>query len=330
MSDIKDKPKKTAAAAKQQKAAKVPVVLAYKGFGPDWKCRDFQYKVGESYKMDGEAIACERGFHACEHPLDVFAYYPPAGNKFALVEQSGSIGRHDGDTKVASSCISIKAELDLPGIIKAAIEYTFSSAKQVDKDSPQFSDDEQGQASATGENGAASATGYSGAASATGYSGAASATGDRGAASATGYSGAASATGYRGAASATGYSGAASATGYSGAASATGYSGAASATGYRGAASATGYSGAASATGYSGAASATGESGAASATGENSAALASGRAGRAMAAEGCALFLVERDDNWGIVGVFAGIAGRGGIKAMTWYTLSGGKLVEAI
>mgnify|MGYP000159155096 CR=1 FL=1 len=139
---------------------------------------------------------------------------------------------------------------------------------------------------------------------------------------------AASATGYRGAASATGPSGAASATGYSGAASATGDSGAASATGPSGAASATGYSGAASATGYRGAASATGPSGAASATGPSGAASATGFGGRAMAAEGCAIFLAERNVDDEITSVFAGIAGKDGVKPMTWYTLSGGNIVE--
>jgi hypothetical protein len=291
-----------------------PVIVAYKGFDAKLCCNGggspFQYEVGKTYEHQGAAVACESGFHACEHPLDVFSYYPPADSRFAIVEQSGEISRHDGDTKVASSRIHIKAEVDFAGLIKAAVDWTFSRAKPIDPESPAKSDDECGHAQATG------------------YSGAASATGDRGAASATGDSGAASATGDRGAASATGYSGAASATGDSGAASATGDSGAASATGYRGAASATGYSGAASATGYRGAASATGDRGAASATGEKSAAMASGRFGRAMVADGCAIFLVERDLNWNIVAVFAGIGGRDGIKPLTWYELRDGKPCE--
>ncbi|TPG08294.1 hypothetical protein EAH88_11715 [Rhodanobacter glycinis] len=291
-------------------------VIAYKGFDANLQCRGFQYVVGGDYTHDGEARACSSGFHACEYPLDVFNYYPPAGSRFALVQQSGQLSRHNEDSKVASSKIKVSAEIGFPGLIKAAIEYTFSRSKPEDG------------ASATGDQGAASATGYQGAASATGYQGAASATGYQGAASATGYQGAASATGTRGAASATGYQGAASATGYQGAASATGYQGAASATGYQGAASATGYQGAASATGYQGAASATGTRGAASATGYQGAASATGYAGRVSGKEGNALFLVERDDNYNIVAVWAGIAGRDGIKADVWYVLQGGKPVE--
>ena len=98
--------------------------------------------------------------------------------------------------------------------------------------------------------------------------------------------------------------------------------GGSSATGEQGAASATGYQGAASATGDWGAASATGYRGAASATGYHSIAVAGGYECKAMVAKDCALFLVSRDDHTGaILHVWAGIAGRGGIKPMTWYRL---------
>ena len=255
----------------KKKAAPAESVVSYKGFDQNLKCRDFQFEVGKTYTHEGDVEACKSGFHACEYPLDAFGYYPPAGSRFALVEQSGDLSRHGDDSKIASRSISIKAELTLPGIIKAAMEYTFSRSTP------------EGEV-ATGDRGAASATGGRGAASATGDCGAASATGDQGAASATGDRGAASATGYQGAASATGDCGAASATGYQGAASATGYQGAAMAAGWR---------------------------------------------GKAQGADGCALFLVERSDDDKIIAVWAGIAGRDGIKPMTWYTLRDGVPVEA-
>ena len=119
------------------------------------------------------------------------------------------------------------------------------------------------------------------------------------------------------------------ATGDRGAAHATGYRGAASATGDNGAASATGHSGAAFATGNGGVASATGDNSAASATGHSGAAMASGYKGRAMGAEGCAIFLCERDDATGeFLHVWAGIAGQDGIKPMTWYFLKNGHPME--
>ena len=128
---------------------------------------------------------------------------------------------------------------------------------------------------------------------------------------------------------ATGDRGAAHATGYRGAASATGDNGAAFATGISGAAFATGHSGAASATGRSGVASTTGNGGAAFVTGDRSVAMASGYRGRAMGAEGCAIFLCERDDATGeFLHVWAGIAGQDGIKPMTWYFLKNGHPME--
>ena len=176
-------------AKKKKNTSTVETITTFKGFDKDLKCRGFQYKVGETFKHDGAVKACESGFHACEYPLDVFGYYPPAGNRFAVVEQSGELSRHSDDSKVASKSISIKAEISIAGLVKAAIEYTTSRCNPVDPESP---------ASATGVRGAASATGYQGAASATGYQGAASATGDQGAASATGEASVAVSTGWEG------------------------------------------------------------------------------------------------------------------------------------
>ena len=84
----------------------------------------------------------------------------------------------------------------------------------------------------------------------------------------------------------------------------------------------------ASSTGDYGAASSTGDYGAASSTGYQGAAMAAGRSGRVMGAEGNALFLVERNDDYEIVAAWAGIAGKEGIKPGIWYTLKDGKPVE--
>ena len=189
------------------------VIKSFKGFNPDMTCKGFQYKEGESYE-EYTAIVCKKGFHACEYPLDCFKYYNPAESVFHEVEQSGKIDR-DGDTKTASTKIKIGAEINIAGMVKAAIEYTVNRANK-----ETGSDKNNGASSATGNCGASSATGNCGASSATGDCGASSATGDYGASSATGYKGASSATGDYGASSATGNCGASSATGYKGASSA--------------------------------------------------------------------------------------------------------------
>lgn len=66
----------------------------------------------------------------------------------------------------------------------------------------------------------------------------------------------------------------------------------------------------------------TGDNEGTTASGDSGAATASGKDGRARGIAGCALFLVYRDDDWKITKAWAGIAGEGGIKADTWYSLN--------
>lgn len=95
----------------------------YKGFNKNMTCRGFQYEEGKEYKTE-KAVACETGFHACEYPLDCFNYYSPNDSVFHEVEQDGDISKHNDDTKVASTKIKIGAEINIAGLVKAAIEYT--------------------------------------------------------------------------------------------------------------------------------------------------------------------------------------------------------------
>lgn len=138
------------------------VIKSFKGFKPDMTCKGFQYKEGESYEED-TSIVCKKGFHACEYPLDCFKYYNPAESVFHEVEQSGKIDR-DGDTKTASTKIKIGAEINIAGMVKAAIEYT---VKRANKETG--SDKNYGASSATGYKGASSADDENAVAVAWGY-----------------------------------------------------------------------------------------------------------------------------------------------------------------
>lgn len=138
-------------------------IKAYKGFNKDMTCTPpntdikFQYEEGGEYE-ESKAKACERGFHACEHPLDCFGYYAPSESVYHEVVQSGGISRSNNDSKVSSTKIKIGASISIARMVKAAIEYT---TKRVKKETD--SDSDYGASSATGNYGASSATGYKGA-----------------------------------------------------------------------------------------------------------------------------------------------------------------------
>jgi len=113
--------------------SKERVIKAYKGFNPDMTCRGFQYEVGKEYEIEGGIQICEKGFHACESPLEVLDHYPIFGdngeNRFCEVEQSGAIDKEKDSTKVCSSKIKINAELKLADLINLGVEWIKEQVK---------------------------------------------------------------------------------------------------------------------------------------------------------------------------------------------------------
>lgn len=99
------------------------VITSYKAFDKNMQCRGFQYEVGKEYEMDGEIKCCNRGFHACKSPIEVWNYYDMLNSRYAEVEQSGKIEKEENSTKVCSSHIKIKAELKLDDIINIGVEW---------------------------------------------------------------------------------------------------------------------------------------------------------------------------------------------------------------
>lgn len=99
-------------------------VKAIKGFGPDWKCRGYQFALGGTYKHEGEVKACSSGFHAIEgYPMEVFGYYAPADSKYADVMMRGKISRHGEDSKVAGAELSVRVELKISEIISRSVRF---------------------------------------------------------------------------------------------------------------------------------------------------------------------------------------------------------------
>ncbi|WP_408585273.1 hypothetical protein [Salmonella enterica] len=278
-------------------------IVTFKGFNKDLKCRDFQFEIGKTFHHDGKVEACVSGFHACECPFDVFSYYSPADSRFAETISFGITNREeDGDTKIASASITIKAELTLPQFIQRGIEWIWS---KIDKSLEQQI-----------------MCGNRSAATNTGNRSAATNTGDWSAATNTGNWSAATNTGNRSAATNTGYWSAATNTGYRSAATNTGYWSAATNTGNRSAATNTGNCSAATNTGDWSAATNTGNWSAAEVSGSQSVAAAFGIEGKARASEGGAIVLCYRDEDGELIHIRASKVGENGIMPNTWYQLN--------
>ena len=104
-------------------------IKSYKGMDKNMQCKGFQYEVGKTYETD-KAVVCQCGFHACEAPLNVWDYYPPIdGNRFFEVEQSGKLSKHTEDSKVASTKLKVGAEIGIPGLVKAHVEWVKEQVK---------------------------------------------------------------------------------------------------------------------------------------------------------------------------------------------------------
>ena len=324
-------------------------IISYKGFDSSLRCRGFQYEVGKDYEQEGNINCCEKGFHACEFPLEVFNYYAPGENsRYCTVTQSGEMDKNEDDSKVASSKIHIETEIGLDGIIKAGVKFILDKVNWKDKKesntgyrSAATNTSNYSAATNTGEYSAATNTGdcsvatntnnYS-AATNTGYYSAATNTGYRSAATNTGYYSAATNTGYRSAATNTGYRSAATNTGYYSAATNTGEYSAATNTGYRSAATNTGNYSAATNTGYRSAATNTGNYSAAKVSGKDSIAIVTGSNSKAAGALGDWIVLTERYDwKWHhqIKDVKAFKVDGEKIQPNTFYKLVDGEAVEA-
>ncbi|EJB1880080.1 hypothetical protein MUD57_003056 [Salmonella enterica] len=332
-------------------------IVTFKGFNKDLKCRDFQFEIGKTFHHDGKVEACGSGFHACECPFDVFSYYSPADSRFAETISFGITDREeDGDTKIASASITIKAELTLPQFIQRGIEWIWSkidksleqqimcgnwsaatntgnrsAATNTGNWSAATNTGDWSAATNTGDRAAATNTGNWSAATNTGDWSAATNTGDRSAATNTGNRSAATNTGDWSAATNTGDWSAATNTGDWSAATNTGNWSAATNTGNRSAATNTGNRSAATNTGNRSAATNTGDWSAATNTGDWSAAEVSGSQsvaaafgieGKARASEGGAIVLCYRDEDGELIHIRASKVGENGIMPNTWYQLN--------
>ena len=149
----------------------------YKGFDNDFQCRGYQFEPGKTYEHDGDAKACESGFHFCENPFDVWCYYPPSDSRFAEVEGSGKTDKHYGDSKVACTKLHVGAEISLNAFVNAGVKFILD---RVTPEKKETNTGNQSAATNTGDLSAATNTGYQSAATVEGKESIAMATGIEG------------------------------------------------------------------------------------------------------------------------------------------------------
>ncbi len=96
------------------------MIIAYKAFDKDLKCRGFQFEVGKEYKHEGEIKLCESGFHACENVSNVFNFYEFRGEgvRVCEVEIIGNVQTEKDNVKLVTDHIKIVRELSWDEVLK--------------------------------------------------------------------------------------------------------------------------------------------------------------------------------------------------------------------
>ena len=63
-------------------------MTGYKATDKDMKCHEFQFELGKWYSVKGDEplILCERGFHFCQQPSGVWAYYSGPDTRIFKIE----------------------------------------------------------------------------------------------------------------------------------------------------------------------------------------------------------------------------------------------------
>lgn len=144
----------------------------YKGTDKNMVCdptghNPFQYELGVTYEKP-KAELCAHGFHACEAPLDVFSYYAPgAGSRYFEADLEDVSPERESDSKVCGKKITLGAEIGIPGLVKAHVEWVKSNIDETKKQTVVPGD--YSSASNTGDYSSASVDGMGSVAIVTGY-----------------------------------------------------------------------------------------------------------------------------------------------------------------
>ena len=82
----------------------------FKGTDSDMKCRDYQFRIGETFTVpdEREVKLCEYGFHLCVTLNDVFKYYQ-IGNNNRFFKVKALVRKEDYDTLYCNHSLAVFA-----------------------------------------------------------------------------------------------------------------------------------------------------------------------------------------------------------------------------
>jgi hypothetical protein len=105
------------------------IVPGYKGFDLGMKCRGFQFGINQTFEEKVAPSTCNRGFHFCELPLNVFGYYPPKiGTEYAEIEAVGVTDKRED--KTCTNKLAIKGKISIGNLFKAHFDIVYDKVKK--------------------------------------------------------------------------------------------------------------------------------------------------------------------------------------------------------
>lgn len=103
---------------------------AFKGFGKDLTCRNFQFRENEVNRT-GEANCAQNGFHCAENPLDCFNYYYDWCNSvYYEVDAAGDLDEDEIDSKISCTEMRLIRRLSLEQMLFEAAVYMVEHPKR--------------------------------------------------------------------------------------------------------------------------------------------------------------------------------------------------------
>lgn len=110
-------------------------VDGFKGTDSEMKCRDYQFKIGETFTVsdEKEVKLCEHGFHLCATLKDVFRYYP-IGDNNRFFKVKALVRKEDYDSLYCNYSLAMFAQRPLiPNDKLAAKSIIFIEELSVDE-----------------------------------------------------------------------------------------------------------------------------------------------------------------------------------------------------